>query len=234
MADQKYKAKLVQTGDSVDYTPATLKAAGAVVQRGGIVGVCHLDIAALALGALEVGPKVYDVVKDASVFVDGDPVFYQPAGNPVGGTAGSGAASSSAAGGIFMGFALIDANSTGLTGDVTVRVLLQQSPGTDTSVPIATVAALGTIQGDAAPIAVGFTLVSGADAAKGVKLPDVAAGQACEVKNNAASALKVWPFLGDAINAGGANNAYTMAANTSAIFRKFDGVTWYTTPLVAS
>jgi len=46
------------------------------------------------------------------------------------------------------------------------------------SVDSATVAAAGSAQGDAAALADGFSLVSGADGTKGVKLPAAAAGRA--------------------------------------------------------
>ena len=69
------------------------------------------------------------------------------------------------------------------------------------SVASATVAALGTNQATAAAIADGFTLVSGANGTTGVKLPAAAAGGFCVVKNNAASALKLWPNTDDAIDA---------------------------------
>ena len=80
----------------------------------------------------------------------------------------------------------------------------------------------------------GFTLVVSDTATKGVKLPTAAAGKVCIIKNSYAGNLLVYPVSGDAINAGGANNVYTMAASTSAIFVAYDATTWYTFPLVAS
>ena len=103
-----------------------------------------------------------------------------------------------------------------------------------TGVAPATVAATGTVQGDAASIAVGFTLVTGADAAKGVKLPAAAAGKICYVKNNAAAILKVWPDTGDAINAIAANSNIAMASLTAAVYYAYDATTWYTIPLLPS
>lgn len=99
---------------------------------------------------------------------------------------------------------------------------------------VATVAATGSLQTDAAAVGVGFTLVSAADATKGVKLPAAVAGQQCRIKNNANAVLKVWPNTDDAINAIAANSALSMAAFTSAIFECYDGTTWYTTPLLPS
>uniref|UniRef100_A0A6M3XW23 Uncharacterized protein n=3 Tax=viral metagenome TaxID=1070528 RepID=A0A6M3XW23_9ZZZZ len=106
--------------------------------------------------------------------------------------------------------------------------------GTMPIIPTATVAALGANQGDAAAITTGFTLVSGADATKGVKLPAAAAGLTAIVVNNAAAVLKVWPNTDDAINGLGANNNIAMAANTAATYVAYDATTWYTIPTVPS
>jgi len=100
----------------------------------------------------------------------------------------------------------------------------------------ATVAAAGSSQSDAAAIAEGFTLVTAADATKGVKLPAAAAGKVCVVKNSDAAnaVLKVYPDTSDAINALSANAALSMAAKTSALFVAYDATTWYTVPLLPS
>lgn len=230
MAAQTFQAQRLQDGDAIDYTPGADVPAGAVVMLGGLPLVAILSILANKLGALET-EGAFKVVKDASVFVAGDPVYWNPTGNPVGGVAGTGAATSTAAGSYLMGFAMLGA----LTGGATVNVKIPSGNRSVTpTVPVATVAATGTIQGDAAPLASGFTLVTGADAAKGVKLPDLPAGSSVEIKNGAAAVLKVWPFAGDAINAGAADASFAMPANTSAVFRKYDAVTWYSTPLVPS
>lgn len=100
-------------------------------------------------------------------------------------------------------------------------------------IPTATVAAAGTIQGDAAAIVEGFTLVTGSTNA-GVKLPAAVAGMQVIIKNNVGGNMKVWPNTSDAINAITADSAYTMATLTSAIFIALDATTWYTVPLVAS
>ena len=101
-------------------------------------------------------------------------------------------------------------------------------------IPTATVAAAGSTQSDAAAIATGFTLVSAADAAKGVKLPTAAAGLVCIVKNNVAAVLKIWPNTDDAINAIAANANDTLAASTAAIYIAYNATTWYSIPLLPS
>jgi hypothetical protein len=99
----------------------------------------------------------------------------------------------------------------------------------------ATVAAAGSVQGDATAItAEGLCLVTAADATKGVKLPAAAAGKMVLIKNNANAVLKVWPNTDDAINAIAANSALSMAAYTCALFVSYDAVTWYTCPLLPS
>lgn len=120
MADQTFKAKYVADDAAIDYTPVGAVAAGTIVQRGSMVGISHLPIAAGVMGALEM-EGIYDVVKDSSVFADGAAVYWNATGSPVGGTAGSGAATSSSAGAIFLGYAV----GAKLTGDVTVRVIRQ-------------------------------------------------------------------------------------------------------------
>jgi hypothetical protein len=101
---------------------------------------------------------------------------------------------------------------------------------------VSTVAATGSAQTDAAAVGTGFTLVTGADATKGVILPAAEAGLFLVIKNaDAANAvLKVYPASGDAINALSANASYNMAAKTSVILVAYDSTTWYSVPLLAS
>jgi hypothetical protein len=101
-------------------------------------------------------------------------------------------------------------------------------------IPATTVAALGVDQSDAAAITTGFTLVSGADDAKGVKLPAAAAGLVCIIKVGDGADLKVWPNTGDAINALGANNALTVVDDVCFALIALDATTWYTLPLLPS
>lgn len=95
------------------------------------------------------------------------------------------------------------------------------------SLDSATVAAAGTVQGNAAAIADGFTLVSGANAAAGVKLPTAAAGGFCIVKNNANAVLLLYPNSSDAIDALGANNAMSVQPYDTVELAAYDATTWY-------
>lgn len=103
-------------------------------------------------------------------------------------------------------------------------------------IPTATVAATGSVQGDAAAVGEGFTLVTAADATKGVILPSAVAGMQVIIKNaDAANAiLKIYPNTSDAINALSANAALSIAAKTSVLLVAYDATTWYTLPLLAS
>lgn len=101
----------------------------------------------------------------------------------------------------------------------------------------ATVAATGSSNTDAAAVAGGFTLVTAADATKGVILPTPVAGTVVIIKNaDAANAiLKIYPNSGAAINALTATTgAYSIAAKTSTILVAYSATQWYSIPLVAS
>jgi len=106
----------------------------------------------------------------------------------------------------------------------------------DLYIASATVAAAGANQGNAAQLAGGFTLVSGADDAKGVKLPAAAAGRIVIIKNNtSAKNLLVYPATSDKINGGTATTgSLTMAGLTAAMFVAYDDVDWYSLPLLPS
>lgn len=70
------KARYIQRGDSIDYTPTTDVTAGDVVRFGSLVGVAKLDIPANTLGALAL-TGVYELaVKTGKTFTAGAPVFY--------------------------------------------------------------------------------------------------------------------------------------------------------------
>lgn len=99
-----------------------------------------------------------------------------------------------------------------------------------------TLAATGAVIGDAAKISVvsgGYVKVSGADATKGVILPDPQPGYVVHLKNNNSAVLKVWPRQGGVINGLPSSTPLGMAALTSASFY-CDGAFWMTIPLVPS
>lgn len=94
----------------------------------------------------------------------------------------------------------------------------------------ATLAATGSVIGDAAQLVAPFTLVTGADGTKGVKLPAAVAGMVVEGVNKSASALKLWPTSGDALTGGGASPgasaALTIAANSAFRCVAYDATDW--------
>lgn len=99
----------------------------------------------------------------------------------------------------------------------------------------ANLAATGSTVTDAAQLLTGFTVVTGANAAKGVKLPATpVAGTAVYVVNGAAAILKVWPDPAATINAIGSNSDLAMAANTTALYIADSATQWYSFPLLPS
>lgn len=99
----------------------------------------------------------------------------------------------------------------------------------------ATVAAAGSVQGDAAALSEGFQTVSGANGTLGVRLPTAVAGAVVIIKGITNGVLKVWPATGAAINGLGSNNAMSLASGLiPAIFIADTTTQWYTIPLLPS
>ncbi len=59
-----------------------------------------------------------------------------------------------------------------------------------------------------------------------VTLPSAVAGMCVYIKNKGAQTLQIFPASGDAINAGAANAAITLAAGVSVTLRTVDVTTW--------
>lgn len=95
-------------------------------------------------------------------------------------------------------------------------------------------AATGTVQADAAQLIAGFNYVTGADDAKGVKLPGAKKGLAVIIKVGPGADLKVWPATGDAINDGSANASITVVDDVCFMLVAKDTTNWYTLPLLPS
>lgn len=112
----------VHEGGSIDYTPGSAVVAGQVVVQNSVIGIAKVPIVANALGALSVR-GVFDVVKATGAINAGAAVYWDADGDPVGGTAGTGAATTTSTANTFMGFAAAAAAS----GDATVRVRLIQT-----------------------------------------------------------------------------------------------------------
>lgn len=109
------KARFVQTGDSIDYTPVSPVEAGDVVVQNDLVGVAKLDIAAGALGALAVA-GVFEFPKDtgsASAIEAGKKVYWDEDAEVATETSG---------GNDYLGKSILAAGDD----DATVRVRLDQ------------------------------------------------------------------------------------------------------------
>ena len=86
-----HESEFYQNGEAVDYTPTVARTAGEIVQVGGQAGQVITDLAANTLGAAQ----VKGIVKARAAAVtgsNGDAVGWDEDGDPYGGTAGTGAA----------------------------------------------------------------------------------------------------------------------------------------------
>ena len=99
---------------------------------------------------------------------------------------------------------------------------------------VQTVAAAGSDQAGAGAITQGsgaVVIVTGADDAKGVRLPllsDCTVGEVYFVMNNLSNkTLEVYPGSGDAINVSSDNTAITVAADTINMFICMDAAEWF-------
>lgn len=115
-----------------------------------------------------------------------------------------------------------------ITGNVTGTLIGNQT------IPVSTVAAAGTNQGTAAALSLGFNYVTGADDAKGVKLPAAAAGSIVIIKVGPGADLLVYPNTSDKINDGSANAAITVVDDVCFMLIAKDATDWYTLPLLPS
>lgn len=113
------QASRVSEGRAVDYTPNANVAAGTVVVQSNLVGVPANDIPAGRLGALAV-EGIFNVVKVTGSIAAGNAVYWDADADPVSGTAGTGAATTTSTNNMFMGYATRAADS----GDTLVQVVL--------------------------------------------------------------------------------------------------------------
>ena len=119
------QAQFVHDGDAIDYTPASAVVAGQVVVRNSLIAIAKLAIAANTLGALAV-KGVFDVAKVTGAIDDGTKVYWDADGNPLDGTAGTGALTTDETLGKLAGVTVADAAET----DTTARVKLLGTGGT--------------------------------------------------------------------------------------------------------
>ena len=112
-----------------------------------------------------------------------------------------------------------------ITGNTTQNALIMG---------VQTVAAAGSDQAGAGAITQGsgaVVIVTGADDAKGVRLPllsDCTVGEVYFVMNNLSNkTLEIYPGSGDAINVSSDNTAITVAADTINMFICMDTAEWF-------
>lgn len=219
-----------QCGDNIDYTPGSAVLAGTVYVIGTtIVTIVPKDIAANELGATST-EGVFNVPKDNSDVSAGDALYWDDNGSPVGGTALSGAFTKTASGNVFAGIALEAAGTSVGDCDMLLRSIDGTVPGNLAPVPVGTVAASNSAINNGTPItALGLTLVSGSDNTKAVVLPDASDGSVLFLANFSGgnTTLAVFPDVGGAINALGANNVYTQATNSTIGFIRYNSTQWY-------
>ena len=107
------KARYVQRGESIDFTPTSDVAAGDIVKLGNLVGVAKLDIKAGELGALALC-GVYEIATAGAAIEAGAVVFVDPATGKV--------CAEGAAGAVKFGHAVAAVAAT----DTLVHVRLEQ------------------------------------------------------------------------------------------------------------
>ena len=107
------KARYVQRGESIDFTPTADVAAGDIIKVGNLVGVAKLDIKAGELGALALC-GVYEIATNGAAIEAGAVVFVDPATGKV--------CAESASGAVKFGHAVAAAAAT----DTLVLVRLEQ------------------------------------------------------------------------------------------------------------
>lgn len=108
---QNYQANFVQDGLAIDYTPGSDVSAGAIIVRGNTIGIAKRPIASGVLGALATA-GVFDGVKANGAITAGDAIYWDADGDPQGGTAGTGAFTTTATGNTYAGRAVADAAET--------------------------------------------------------------------------------------------------------------------------
>jgi len=109
--------RFIHDGESIDHTPTGNVYSGDVVVQGDLVGFANLDIPAGRPGALKV-QGVFDLPKAAEVLAVGIKVYWDADGDPVGGTAGSGALTATATDNTYVGKMVAAAADTAALGRV--------------------------------------------------------------------------------------------------------------------
>lgn len=169
MAAETFQGRFLHAGASVDYTPSgTALVPGEVVVDNGLFGIAIGAIPVGKLGALQVA-GVANIVKVTGALARGLAIYWDDDGDPLGGSAGTGCATSTSTSNTFIGFVSVAAGAS----DQVVTAYM---------VPAIAVTTTGNLAGtiadpdDAGAIAVGgsgsVSLVSvGADETRTLAIP---------------------------------------------------------------
>lgn len=111
----------IQEGRVIPFTAGADIVSGQVVVVGSLVGVSMTDVANGAAGQMAI-EGVYDIPAATAAISAGAKVYWDTDGDPVGGTAETGAATATATDNTLMGYAL----ATKGAGEGTVRVKLDR------------------------------------------------------------------------------------------------------------
>lgn len=199
MAQTQAPANFWKNGHMRGYTPSGATYPGDIVVIGSKAFLAANAIAANALGTLHVD-GTWQIPKDTSTFADGDAVYWNATGNPNIGTAGTGAATSTASGNTYIG----TADGSAATGDQYVYAL---------TVPVMNVASVGGVMTATSITASTSTLpIAGVAAAQGGSVSIT--GGASSTSGNAGGAASMAGGLGGATGTGGAASV-TGGAGTS-------------------
>ena len=116
-------ATKVSSDCAIDYTPSgSAVTGGDVIVLGEIVAIAPVDLADGEKGALQI-QGVYRFPKATGAIAVGARVYWDTDGNPVSGSAGSGAVTTTASGNKVAGYAVAAA----LSGDANVDVVLART-----------------------------------------------------------------------------------------------------------
>lgn len=109
----------IQKGDVIPFTATAAKTSGQVVVVGSLVGVSMTDVANGSTGELAI-EGVFDIPAATAAISVGAAVYWDADGDPVGGTAGTGAATATATDNTLMGYAI--AAKAAAAGTVRVKL----------------------------------------------------------------------------------------------------------------
>jgi predicted RecA/RadA family phage recombinase len=165
-------AYLVTDDGGLQYTSAAAVTGGDVIVQAGIVGISPVNADANKPVGLSL-EGIYDVPKTTAAWVIGQPVFWDSAGNPDSGDAGSGAANQIGTG-VYMGIATAAADSGANTG----RVLLNAPYPLR---PVAVTATTGGATTGLIPAGASYVTVTSDSADKQISLPAGYVGQVLRI-----------------------------------------------------